>query len=75
MIDQAARGRFALLVLVFGQYGNESLGKGAFCKQSAQQVGDAEGDEKSVGVGRSAKCAGYQKLADQAGYPGHHRHA
>jgi len=67
MVGQHAGGAIALLVLVFGEDGHEGLRERALGEQSAQQVGDAEGDEEGVGVDGRAKGPGDKKLADQAG--------
>jgi hypothetical protein len=63
MVGQLLAGLLPVLVLVFGQDRHEGLRERAFGKQAAQQVGDAEGHDKGVGVGAGAKGAREQTLA------------
>jgi hypothetical protein len=55
-----------LSVFVFAQYGNKGLRKSAFCKHATQQVGQFEGDKKSIGGHARAKHPGDDKIADEA---------
>ena len=75
VVGQFLGGGAALPALVFSQDRHERLRKGAFGKQPAQQVGNAEGDVEGVGVGGSAEGPGKQDLADQTGDARQHRHA
>ena len=66
MVGQAEGGFVAMLVLVFGKNGHESLRECAFGEQPSQQVGNAKGNEEGIGINRRAEGAGHQKLADEA---------
>ena len=75
MIDQQPRVRFAATVLVFGEYRHESLGKRAFGKQPAQQVGDLESNEERVGREPRAERARHHRIADKTENARQQRHA
>ena len=49
------------------QHRHESLREGALGKQSAQQIGDPEGDLKGIGQAAGAKQGSHQLLTDQTG--------
>ena len=65
MIGQSAGGSITLLIFVFRNDRHKGLRKCALGEQPTQEVGDAEGNEKSVGVDRGAESSCYQELADQ----------
>jgi hypothetical protein len=63
--------------LVFGEHRDEALGKGALAENTAQEIGDAEGDVEGVGrhAGAGADKAGEQDIADETGDPRQQGHA
>ena len=75
LVHQLARRLFTLLVDVFGKNGDKCLGERAFRKQSSQQVGNAERDEKRIGETGCAKRPSYQQLTNQPCDTREHGHA
>jgi len=54
---------------VLGENGDESDGQGAFCKETPEQIGDTEGDEKSVCNKAGTKKPGHNHVTDKAEDP------
>ena len=75
MVGQGLARFESFAVLVFGKDGHERLGKRAFGKQAAQQVGQAESNDKGVSGNPGAKSASDHKVADKAQDAGQQRHA
>ena len=65
MVDQGLGFRRRALVPIFRQHGHEGLGKGALGKHAAEQIGQAEGDEKRVGGGPGTEHPGDDEIADK----------
>ena len=62
----ARRGLSALSVKALGEQRDESRFEGAFGKQPAKQVGNAESHEEGIGHRPRAKDRGDQNIADEA---------
>jgi hypothetical protein len=75
MVDQVARCLFARSCLVFGQNRHERLRKSPFGEHPAQQVRQAERDEKGVGVQPGAECLGDHGIAHKTEDARYQRHA
>lgn len=57
---------FCFLSQVLGKNGDEGNGQRAFCKETPEQIGDTEGDEKGVCDKAGPKKSGHDHITDKA---------
>ena len=75
MVDQGTGFNLVAGVFALRQDRHKSLRKRTLGEQAAQQIGNPERNEESIGIQTGAERAGDQELADEAGDAGEQRKA